>query len=301
MATFGTGCRRADDRRQHKNHARSQSHETSELCYIGGAVADKESKKSTPASAVPNFDPKPVTVGGESLVDRIYPHRMKLGLAVLSGLVIWAVIAIVVHFRSADRDASTQKLGRVLELGERKIRQPDPEPTAEGDPAKTPDPNAPKPNDDTFADPHARASAMLDEIAKYDVEIAGPTFRASLLVQAGKLDEAIAEYKKAQNALGIDGVLAREGLGLAQEAKAALQKDPAERQQGFEAALATFQVMQTDDNGPRRAFALYHQGRMLELLGKSAEAKAAFEIAKQVDSAGELAQLIDARLASQGT
>lgn len=259
-------------------------------------MADKEPKKSTPTSAAPNFDPKPVNVGGESLVDRIYPHRMKLGLLLLSGLVIWAVIAVVVHFRDADQEASTEKLGRVLELGERKIREPEP----------ASDPKDPKPADeakkpDTFADYTARANAMLDEIAKHGGDIAGPTFRASLLVQAGKLEQAIAEYKRAQNALGVDGVLAREGLGLAQEMKATALKDAAERQKGLEDALATFRAMQPDDKGPRRAFALYHQGRILELLGKPAEAKAAFEIAKQIDSAGELAQLIEARLADQGT
>lgn len=258
-------------------------------------MADKEPQKSTPTSAAPNFDPKPVTVGGESLVDRIYPHRMKLGLVMLSGLVIWAVIAVVVHFRDADQESSTEKLGHVLELGERKISEPEPASDPKTDPKLA---STPK---DTFPDPQARANAMLDEMAKRGVDIAGPTFRASLLVQAGKLDQAIAEYKTEQNALGIDGVLAREGLGLAQEMKATSQKAAVERQKGLEDALATFQAMQPDDKGPRRAFALYHQGRILELLGKPADAKVAFEKAKQVDSAGELAQLIDARLVGKGT
>jgi tetratricopeptide (TPR) repeat protein len=277
------------------------------LCYIGGAVADKEPKK-TAASAAPRFDPKPVSVGGESLVDRVYPHRMKIGLFILSGLVIWAVIAVVVHFRDADQEASTEKLGRVLAIGQRKIREPQPEPaqgsgSAAGSNATDPKPDPkqdPKQSDNTFADAKQRANAMLEELAKHGVDAAGPSFRASLLVQAGKLDPAMEEFRKAQSALGIDGVLAREGLGLVQEMKAMAHKDAAEQHKELESALATFQAMQPDEKGPRRAFALYHQGRVLELLGKAADAKAALEKAKPLAGEGELAQLIDARLVGLG-
>lgn len=255
-------------------------------------MADKEAKKSAP-SATPRFDPKPVTVGGESLIDRIYPHRMKIGLFILSGLVIWAVIAVVVHFRDADQEASTEKLGRVLELGQRKIREPDAEAAADKKPESKPD--------NTFADAKQRANAMLDELTKQGVDVGGPTFRGSLLVQAGKLDPAIEEFRKAQGTLGIDGVLAREGLGLAQEMKATAHKDPTEQHKGLEDALATFRAMQPDEKGPRRDFALYHQGRVLELLGKPADAKAAFEKAKQAAGTSELAQTIDARLVGLGT
>jgi tetratricopeptide (TPR) repeat protein len=253
-------------------------------------VADKEDKKDAPLSnATPRFDPKPVNVGGESLVDRIYPHRKKIGFFIQSGFAIWAVVAVVIHFRDAGQEKSTARIAAVLEVGEHKVR----EPGAAVDP---------KDKEPSFADPKERALAILDSIAKQSTDAAGPTYRASLLVQAGKLDEAIAEYKKAQTQIGLDGVLAREGLGLAQEMKATAEKDVAARQKGLEEALMTFQAMQPDEKGPRRAFALYHQGRVFELLGKQADAKTMFEKAKEAGKeAADLSQLIDERLASLGT
>src|SRR6185503_10758512 len=94
---------------------------------------------------------------------------------------------------------------------------------------------------------------------------ANATFKASLLVQAGQLDDAIALYKKHQKGKTIDNVLAREGLGIALEMKAEAEKDAASRQKHLEEALAAFTSMQPDEKGPRYAYALYHQGRILAL------------------------------------
>jgi predicted RNA polymerase sigma factor len=92
-------------------------------------------------------------------------------------------------------------------------------------------------------------------------------------------------------------------LGLAQEQKAEDPKnDAATRQKGLEEALATFQSMQPDEKGLRRDFSLYHQGRIQVLLGKSADAKASFDKAKDLAKNNpELAELVDQRLASLGT
>ena len=238
-----------------------------------------------PASA-PRFDPKPVSVGGESLVDRVYPHRKKIGLFIGTGALIWAVVAVVIHVKDTKAEKATDKLAAVLDLGEQPVR-------SEGAGSDT----------DAFADAKDRANKLLDALAKQGTNAAGPVYRASLLVQAGKLDEAITEYKRAQGELGLDGVLAREGLGLAQEQKAEDPKnDATTRQKGLEEALATFTSMQPDAQGPRRSFALYHQGRILELLGKTADAKAAFDKAKELaKDSPELAELVEERLASLGT
>jgi hypothetical protein len=260
-------------------------------------VASKDDKKQTdaPASkATPTFDPKPVNVGGESLVDRVYPYRKKIGLFVLMGFGVWAVIAIVIHFRDSGREKKTDKLAAVLDVGDRKV----------ADPSMPPDPTtaAVKDKDPTFATPQERANAVLDALVKQGTDAAGPTYRASLLVQAGKLDDAIAEYKKGEHQKGIDGVLAREGLGIAQEMKAANEKDPAAQQKGLEESLATFATMQPDDKGPRYAYALYHQGRLLGQLNKTADAKAMYEKAKEAaKDSSELAPLIEQRLATLGT
>jgi tetratricopeptide (TPR) repeat protein len=258
-------------------------------------VASKDDKKQTdaPASkATPNFDPKPVNVGGESLIDRVYPYRKKIGVFVLMGFGVWAVIAIVIHFRDSGREKKTDKLAAVLDVADRKV----------ADPSAPPDPNGLKDKDPTFATPQERANAVLDALVKQGTDAAGPTYRASLLVQAGKLDEAITEYKKGEHLKGIDGVLAREGLGIAQEMKAANEKDPATQQKGLEESLATFATMQPDDKGPRYGYALYHQARLLGQLNKTADAKAMYEKAKEAaKDSSELAPLIEQRLATLGT
>jgi hypothetical protein len=252
-------------------------------------VADKQpKKKAADSKATPRFDPKPVVVGGESFIDRIYPHRKKIGIFVVSGFLVWAAIAVFIHFRDAKLEKATDKLAAVLEAGNAPVR----EPGVAADP---------KSKEVTYADSKARANAILDAIAKQGTNAAGPTYRASLLVEAGKYDDAIAEYRKAQAQTGLDGVLAREGLGLAQEMKAMAEKDATAQHKGLEEALATFQAMQPDPAGPRYAFALYHQGRMLDLLGKEADAKTMLEKAKQDGKDPELSALIDARLASMGT
>jgi tetratricopeptide (TPR) repeat protein len=260
---------------------------------------DKTSDKTAPDSgeaksaAAPRFDPKPVNVGGESLVDRLYPHRKKIGLFIATGAVIWGVVAVVIHFKDAGAEKATDKLAAVLDLGDKPVKAP--EPVGSG--------SAAAPSTDSYPDVKTRANALLDALAKQGTHAAGPVYRASLLVQAGKLDDAIAEYKQAQGELGLDGVLAREGLGLAQEQKAEDPKnDAATRQKGLEEALATFQSMQPDERGPRRDFALYHQGRIQVLLGKAADAKASFDKAKELAKTDpELAELVEQRLASLGT
>jgi tetratricopeptide (TPR) repeat protein len=255
-------------------------------------AASSDAKAADPAG--PRFDPKAVKVGGESIVDRLYPHRKKIGLFILSAAVIWAVVAIVIHYKDAGSEQATDKLAAVLDLGDKPVKAPEPAGSA-GSAA----PSAL----DSYPDVKTRANALLDALAKQGTHQAGPVYRASLLVQAGKLDDAIAEYKRGQGELGIDGVLAREGLGLAQEQKAVDPKNDAQtRQTGLQEALATFESMQPDDKGPRRDFALYHQGRIQALLGKTADAKASFEKAKDLAKTDpELAELVEQHLESLGT
>jgi hypothetical protein len=182
--------------------------------------------------------------------------------------------------------ADTDKIALVIAAGDHPVR-------AKGDTAD--------PKTTTFADPAERANAVLTAIAQQGTD-PGPLYRASMLVDAGKLDEAITEYTKLESDKTIDGVLAREGKGLALETKAAADKDNAASQKGYESALAEFVVMQPDPAGPRYAYAQYHQGRMLILLGKQAEAKDAFTKAKDAakSSSDQLPELIEKRLASLG-
>jgi hypothetical protein len=234
--------------------------------------------------AKPAEPPKPVNIGGESFLDRIRPHIKQISV-VLLGVV--AIIAAVSVFRSCEDDKkieATDQLATVLDIARRPIRAKD----------DKPDPKKP-----SFASEKERAMTLL---ATPGIDAAGPCFRAGLLVDAGKLDEAIAEYKKGGAGKAIEAVLCREGLGLALETKAAGEKDPTARQKGLEDALAAFTAMQPDETGLRRAWALYHQGRIQLLAGKRAEAKASFDAAKTANKDGdrELGDLIDKRLAMLG-
>ena len=252
-------------------------------------MADKDDKNKTPPagpSAKPGFDPKPVQLGGESFIDRLVPHMKQIVIGILIIAAVLTVIFTVRHFRERGRQKETAKLAKVLDIAQQEVRPP-------GVPV---DPKAKEP---THGSNKERALATLSALEKQGAKASG-VYRASLLVQAGQLDDAITEYRKHTTGKTLDAVLAREGLGIALEMKAEAQKDAAARQKGLEEALAAFQSMQPDDKGPRYAYALYHQGRMLALLGKNAEAKTQLEKAKELGKNTTLANLIDERLAGLG-
>jgi tetratricopeptide (TPR) repeat protein len=252
-------------------------------------VADKDDKKASKdaPSATPRFDPKPVQVGGESLIERLVPHMKKIAVVLVGIAVVLTVVFTVRHFKERGRQKATTKFARVMEIADREVKEPGA-------------PDDPKAKEPKFNNAKERALAVLAEIEKQGTNVAGPVYKASLLVQAGKLDEAIAEYKKGTSAKGLDGVLAREGLGIALEEKALAEKDANARQAGLDEALKAFQSMQPDEKGPRADYAAYHQGRILAHMQKWAEARAAFEKAKTLGAEGELPTMIDERLASLG-
>jgi len=228
--------------------------------------------------------PKPVHVGGESLIDRLLPHLKKIIVGTIVLAVLLTTIGAVRWFRDRKQMAATDQLARALEIAREPIRGKD----------EKPDPKKP-----SFASDKERAVAVL---AANGLEAAGAAYRGGLMLDAGKIDDAIAEYRKGLADKTIEGVLCREGLGMALEAKASAEKDPTARQKGFEEALAAFAAMQPDEGGLRRPYALYHQGRMQLLLGKRSEAKALFESAKQAnkEAGGEISEAIEKRLAALG-
>lgn len=237
-------------------------------------------------AAKPVEPPKPVHIGGESFLDRLRPHlkQIIIGIVVLSAVLL--VAFTVRWFQERKQVAATGKLEQILDIARQPVRNKD----------EKPDPKAPG-----FASVKDRGTAVLDAIAKQGTDVAGAAFRGGQLLDAGKPDEAIAEYRRGVADKGIEGLLCREGLGLALEAKATAEKDPAARQKGLEEALAAFAAMQPDETGPRRGYALYHQGRIQQLLGKRADAKALFEKAKAaVKDDRELGDLIEKRLAALG-
>lgn len=234
----------------------------------------------------PAEPPKPVHIGGESLLDRLLPHMKQIIVAIAVVAVVLIVIFTIQWFRERGEIAQTKKLDQILEVAREPIRGKD----------EKPDPQKP-----SFGDTKERGGAVLAEVAKQGTSVAGHAFRGGELMDAGKVDDAIAEYRLGVADKTIEGVLCREGLGLALEAKALEDKDTAARQKGLEEALAAFTAEQPDEAGMRHAYALYHQGRIQQLLGKRADAKALFEKAKAaVKNDHDLAELVEKRLAALG-
>ncbi|HUS29492.1 MAG TPA: hypothetical protein VMZ53_13355 [Kofleriaceae bacterium] len=250
----------------------------------------KETKDSKKDPAKPGFDPKPVQLGGESLIERLLPYMKQIVYVLVGIAIIISIVFMVRHFKERGREKTTNKLVKVLEIADREVKDPN-EPDPMADPNKKKEP--------TFASSKERAEAVLAALSK-EGATATTAYKASLLMQAGKLDEAIAEYRKGEDGKGLDGVLSREGLGIALETKALAEKDATARQKGLEEALAVFQKMQPDEKGPRIAYAYYHQGRLLAHLQRAAEARTALEKAKELGEGSELPTLIEERLAMLG-
>lgn len=225
----------------------------------------------------------PVNLGGESFLDRLIPHMKKIVVVAVAVLAVLAVIFILRWRSETKRAKETEKLAATLFVASQPVR-------AEG---ATPDPAEPG-----YGNRVERAAAVLDSLAKKPTSVGTSLLTASMLFEAGKYDEALTAYQKASALAGIDGVLAREGVGMSLEAKAQALPDASAKQKGFEDALAAFRVIQPNEQGPRRVYGLYHEARMLALLGKTAEAKAGFEKAKTLAKDTGLEGLIEDRLSA---
>ena len=223
----------------------------------------------------------PVNLGGESFLERLIPHMKKIVVVGVAVLALLAVIFIIRWRGESKRAKETEKLAATLFVASQPVR-------AEGavlDPAEP-----------GYGSRVERAAAVLDSLAKKPTVVGTRLLAASMLFEAGNYDEALAAYQKASTLNGIDGVLAREGVGLTLEAKAQALPDAAAKQKGFEDALAAFRAVQPSEQGPRRLYGVYHEARMLALLGKTVEAKAAFEKAKLLAKDTGLELLIEDRL-----
>lgn len=255
-------------------------------CY-SPAVANPRDQK--PDDDVAGVNPQAVYIGGESIADRIVPHIKKILVVVGIGSVV--IMAVLVYrwwsHRAAEKE--TAAMIEAIVTARAQIAAP-------AAPAATPDPEAPV----TFATTAERAQAVLAELqqASGDPREGARLLEASMLLEAGRLDEAEQAYRKLTGKKGLEGVLAREGVAFVAEARAQAAEGDA-RTAALEAALEAYRATQPDDGGPRRDYALYHEGRILAQLGKKEEARAAFDKALDVvraDPHSDLELLVEMRL-----
>ena len=226
---------------------------------------------------------KAVQIGGESFLDRVLPHMKKILVAIGVIVVILVVVFTARWIGERGRAKETAKLASVVQVAARSVR-------GAGEEAK--------PGNDSYASGKERAAAVLAQLSKNPTDLASDAYIGAQAMQAEQYDTAIASFRKAITTAGLEGVLAREGLTLAIEAKATLEKDAAAKQKGLDDALAAARTIQPDANGPRRVYGLYHEARLLVLLGKNDEAKALFEKVKTMAEGTELNGLAEARLAA---
>lgn len=234
----------------------------------------------------------PVHIGGDSIVDRLAPHIKKIGVALLALVVVLVAFFSIRIYKQGKQEKSTARLVKALELGEAEVLPP------EIDLSAIPGGKDKK----TYPTQAARAADTLAALGGVgQARGAAALYEAGQYVQAGKLDEALAIYKRLSTSAGDDGVVAREGLGVVLEAQAAAAAaDPAKNKQLLEEALAAFRTMQPDDKGLRRDFALYHEARVLDALDQDGEAIAQYKKALEVAPDTSLKPQIENRLAVLG-
>jgi tetratricopeptide (TPR) repeat protein len=235
----------------------------------------------------------------QSLTHRVFqvlrPHAVKL-LSVAAGVTIVLVgFSLWTYFQDRKESNATKQFAQVIAKQQAPV---------EGDFDLTrgaPDPTAPKyrtANDRTLA-ALAEADALEAQYGSAEVGVQGLLVKAALAYDLGRWDEAIASYQrflsKAPKVPQLQ-VLAREGIGFSYEAKALAEKDAAAREAGLKHALEAYGQIETNEKSPFFAEALYHQGRITELLGDPKGAAALFRRAQEKNPPREVAAALAARL-----
>lgn len=250
------------------------------------ATATAAASATAAANAtVPKKHGVPVPVAGpDSFMDRVQPHIKKIAIGALALFLVIGVFVGMRWMKNRTSAKNTAKVNAALGIEKAPI-------VAAGQPA-------PPTADKTYPTEKDRALAALAELGQAGgAADKSALYEAALMMDAGKLDDADKVYKAHTGDAGLDGVLAREGVGYVAEARAAATKDAAEQEKQLQQALDAFKAMQPDDKGARRDYALYDQARILAQLGKRAEAKAALDAALVAAPRSEIKSDIEARLA----
>lgn len=266
-------------------------------------MAKKDPEPTKPAAApatatttTPRKKGQPVPIHGpDSIIDRLQPHIKKIAVGALALFVVIGGYVGYRYMKHRKDNSNTVKIDAALQIARAKVVAP-------GETQAPPDPNTPPDVDGkTYPSAKERAAAAADALAGAGkASDRNALYRAGLLFDAGKLDDAEAIYHAHANDEGMDGALAREGIGYVIEARAEAAPDDAARKKLYADALDAYKQVQTDDKGPHYDAALYDQARMLQAIGKTAEAKAALDHALKAVPKTALKTEIEARQALLG-
>ncbi len=236
-----------------------------------------------------------------TLGDRLQPHIKKIVVGItliVLALGAWKFMEWRHEVKAQEATASYISALKIIDAPVVKEGDPDP---SEGRPTEVL----------SYSSDEDHRSASLTALSEISGKhkgvklsvLAGPR-EARLLLKAGKYDEALAAFKnfaadkKAPEHLRM---AALEGVAYALEAKAMGNEDPAARQSGLEAALAAFTELQPIDGAPMRDYSLYHQGRVLVALGKSADGIAKYRQMLTDFPDSQLTATVEARIDSIDT
>ena len=235
-----------------------------------------------------------------SLSDRLQPHIKKIVVGctlIVLALGAWEFIQWRHELKAQKATAAYVSAMKIVDAPV----------VAEGDP----DPSGDRPEPVLqYPTEEAHRKASLEALAGIGnshggvklAKLAGPR-EAKFLLAAGKYDEALAAYQKFATSDAPEHLrmTALEGVAYSLEAKAMGNEDPAARQSGLEAALQAFSDLQPAEGGPMRDYSLYHQGRVLIALGKSADGVAKYRQLLTEVPDSDLTAVVEARLDSVDT
>lgn len=252
------------------------------------------SPKNKGRNKAPITDPDEFISGVQSAADRLKPYAGHIVLG--AGVLLLVALALAVYSWIIDRreTSATEAFAEILDISGEPVGQR-PMPTPQGGMIEP-----------SFETSEERAEEALERLEAFlndhgSAALAGRArlLEGRLLLDLGRYDEAreaLRAVAESDDALDLSRAIAREGVGYAYEGEARAEDDAEARQRGLESALAAFEDMEAADDGPMWAQALYHQGRLLEDLGREDEAIERYREAREAPGRSWLASEIDERL-----
>lgn len=214
--------------------------------------------------------------GIERITERLRPYALRIVIVI--GTVLLVAIGWVLYdwHQTGKSEDATMAYARALAILDARVMPPAPE----GEESPSAEPG-------TYESAEARRTAALEALSAVrssfgstGVADQARLIQASVLYGQGRAEDAGKLYAAfASDTSGALAVIGREGSALAIESEALAAEDAAAREQGLSEALAAFEAMQPDPEGPLYARALYHQARILAIAGRREEAAARYRSA----------------------